>query len=92
LLAFRDLDEMVFEAPPADMESNLEVATLFKKKGRQGKSGHLTDPERRTSGACSKCESGSRNVDRPQKYIPEEQFAEQVGSPSSILNCKHDGR
>jgi hypothetical protein len=26
LLAFRDLDDVVFEAPPADMESNLEVA------------------------------------------------------------------
>jgi hypothetical protein len=34
-LAFRDLDEVVFEDPPADMETNLEAAeaaTLFKKK------------------------------------------------------------
>jgi hypothetical protein len=32
LLAFRDQDEAVSEAPPADMEHNLEAATLFKKK------------------------------------------------------------
>jgi hypothetical protein len=31
LLAFRDLDQVVFETPLADMESDLEVATLFKK-------------------------------------------------------------
>jgi hypothetical protein len=36
-LAFRDLDELVFEDPPADMESNLEVATLFKKKDAKAK-------------------------------------------------------
>jgi hypothetical protein len=29
LLAFRDLNEVVFKTPPAGMESNLEVATLF---------------------------------------------------------------
>jgi hypothetical protein len=32
LLAFRDLDEVVFEDPPADMENNLEAATLFKRR------------------------------------------------------------
>jgi hypothetical protein len=37
LLTFRDLDEVVFEAPPADMERNLEVATLFKKKDAKAK-------------------------------------------------------
>jgi hypothetical protein len=37
LLAFRDLDEVMFEAPPADMEINLEVAILFKKKDTKAK-------------------------------------------------------
>jgi hypothetical protein len=37
LMAFRDLDEVVFEDPPADMENNLEVATLCKKKDAKAK-------------------------------------------------------
>jgi hypothetical protein len=37
LLAFRDLDEVEFEDPPADMENNLEVATLCKKKDAKAK-------------------------------------------------------
>jgi hypothetical protein len=32
LVAFHDLDEVVFEDPPADMEINSEAATLFEEK------------------------------------------------------------
>jgi hypothetical protein len=37
VLAFRDLDEVVFETPSPDMGSSLEAATLFKKKDAKAK-------------------------------------------------------